>query len=1093
LLLNDSLSPVAQVSLARLLFCLLKVDPDYGEKLGMSSCRTTLLSVLADGTMPVKYFIATNIADIFGLYVLKLHDDVFTDVLENLPTDPESLEGMAFRIFILSELACRWPTLLRRCTYHIFETPAEAKVGTRHATRCFVRISKALHLQSPQDIFALFAPQILYTWLDGRLFTEIPFEVFGFLSLADLLRGSQAEAVGLMVMRDQEEALEGLAKTLSTSSTLLVRANFTKAMGYTVAHDLSAARGGRGTDGSEAEARIKKLVGRSNYLDAVYLNYTDIVALFFGLIDQEDPIEKYLERDENLAYAANVMREIKGHAHSTVSLPPNQQPMFKAKYLIRELFFLSSKTEYEFHNMWTPALVVSVARKLLNMVHPALGSLHACSVLRKVRVLVCLAGPVALESYPLEMLLHSIRRFMVDSECADDALGISKYLILRGTSHLARVPSFLAGYSLSALASLRVFLESSQSSTTQESQFKETMSKAQKFHSWLSDYLAGYKAETTQEEEQRVAFRSITQSASHIRSSGNAEKGTHESNLLMEILQDEQREDRLLNEASRDLAVSLLCGEFKIPISSRHDIIGTDEDARKYSGVIWKSCKTPGLGNDYLAWSGRVVGRSFAASGEILQHLIRESNLREYMKISIDNNGSEQALLDLMQTLTMDKDSFTAGLAESALRTVVSEASAKEDVALLEACQKGLPESLLLASQWSQYRTPPSDNPETHMDVTVQPFGRKKIESSSWLQYMAIYLATSTPDLITLRVLTPILTKVKGFAEQSLPFIVHLVLHSQLNQQQVIKRQFSDSIKEWLGVRVETAKDNVKLLINTILYLRTQTFPNETSIADRSQWLDIDLSLATSAAAWCGMFKTALLFAELASSDSSRASRRSSAAREADNTDVLLSIFENIDDPDAYYGLPQSSSLGSVLARLEYEKDGTKSLAFRGAQYDSHIRRKDPIAEEDSLHLVRALGSLGLSGLSHSLLQSQQSLEGGPASLESTFRTARRLELWNLPAPNISDSQAVTIYKAYQGIHQAIDPAGVQLAIYDGFTQTMRRLANLSMNAAALRHHLGTLAILAELDDILNIADSADLKGVFEQFQTRGQWMRSGR
>lgn len=357
---------------------------------------------------------------------------------------------------------------------------------------------------------------------------------------------------------------------------------------------------------------------------------------------------------------------------------------------------------------------------------------------------------------------------------------------------------------------------------------------------------------------------------------------------------------------------------------------------------------------------------------------------------------------------------------------------------------------------------------------------------------MSAYLAQSVPSSILLAVLSSALLNVKGFAEKSFPFIVHLVLYFQLEQQQATKKLLSNAMKQWLGSTDQAAKENIKLLINTILYLRTQEYPKEASIVDRLHWLDIDYAIAAASATRCGMHKTALLFAEIAASESSRAARRASAAKEADMNETLLAIFENIDDPDAYYGLTEEASLSSVLSRLEYEQAGTKNLAFRGAQYDSHIRLQQNSSESDAHVLVKTLGTLGLAGLSHSLMQTQQNLGSTAASIESTFQTARRLEIWNLPVPAASDHHAVVTYKAFQTMQQATSMAAVRTAIYDGFARTMKSLVGDSRNATALRSRLGALGALSELDEILNISDVADLEGHMSQFQRRSQWMKSG-
>jgi ataxia telangiectasia mutated family protein len=1093
---KNELSPRAQASLSKVLFGLLAIRSDYAASLKLPSCRSTLFSMLRDGSMRVKYAIGTNAPKIFSMFVLKSHDEIFVDILDNLPSDPKATEGIAFRLHVLAELACNWSTLLRRSVYHIFETPARIPASARYATSCIQRISQSLKLEAPRELFRLFAPQLLYTWLHDESLATIPFEIFGFRQLRDLLVQAQVEVAAILMMLGKDEEILELALRVGLTPEKLVEESFTKIMAYGLAHDSSHVNSSSSGEKTTVESRVRKILGKESYYECIHLNFADIVATFFDIFDQEDPLEKYLRKEPNgaFAYAADILEEIKELGCLDTVLPPNQQPMFRAKYLTRQLTMLCGRTEYELQTLWTPSLVVAVARRLLNTVHPAFGPLHACSVIRKIRVVISMAGSQALDSYPLEMLLHSTRMFLKDPECADDALGVARYLIQHGGHHLKEAPSFVAGYALSSLADLRVFLESSQSSTTQESQFKATISKAQVFHTWFATYLANYDSPAFKDNEQRRAFRAITQSAANIRASGNAEKGTAESNLLLEILKDEEREVQLLNQPAREVALDMLCGVFTMPQSSRTDVIETDEEALDHGAIVLKSCRSQKLSEGYLAWGGRVVGRSFVASGEIPLELLRESRLSEYRKLSSDNSGSDHGILNILEALTVSSDCITAGLAESALRTIVSEAYLREDQDLIVACQRTLSEALLVSSNWEHYRTPPSDYRDSGTVADKEALDVRLIESREWPQRLAIYLARSVPDIVLLRVLPPILANVPGCAERSFPFIIHLVLLSQLDRQQGMKRQLSDALREWLKLTSEAAKENQKLLINTLLYLRTQMLPNETSIVDRCHWLEVNFSTAAAAATRCGMFKTALLFTELASSEISRSSRRSSAIREAeDPIEILLDIFENIDDPDAYYGLAQDASLATVLARLEYENDGSKSLAFRGAQYDSHLRRRDPTAQQDGRQLIKALSSLGLAGLSHSLLQAQQDLVESPTSLDSTFTTARRLEVWNLPTPPDKDNYAVNLYKAYQTMHKSDDISVVRGAIHDGLKNTIGLLSSSNLTASNLRHHLGALAALTELDDLTNVTDPAELEAMLKSFSARSKWMMSGR
>ncbi|KAI1489322.1 phosphatidylinositol 3 [Biscogniauxia mediterranea] len=1087
---SNLLSPKAQISLARLLLRLVQANETFPETVSMPPPNTSLLSILESSSLPVKFYIGTQLPKLFGRYVLKLHEDVFLDVLENLPTSSGFIEGIALRLFVLSELAREWPTLLRRCVYHIFETPGSIPQSKPHAAHCLGKIASSLKLEDTRKLFDLFASQLLYTWLDEGTINDIPFEIFGFSSIEELLRRAQAEVVAIMVMRDQEDALSELAALLGLTTAQLVQENFSKTIAYSIAHDISIPKNEQRRSG---ESRLRKLLGREAFLDSVYVNFADIIGVFFTLIDQEDPVEKAWARDESFTHAAEVMASIKKCGHSEVVLAANQQPTFRAKYLVREIALLCTRTEYEISSLWTPALIVSVARRLLNGVHPALGSLHACSILRKVRVLLCLAGHQACTLYPLEMLLHSIRPFIDDTECADDALGMSQYLLEKGLDALSQSPSFLAGYALSTLASLRVFLETTQSSTTQESQFKATMSKAQKFHSWFTKYLQDYNSSLLRNNRQRDAFVAITQSAAHVRSSGNAEQGTQESKLLLEILQDDVDGAQLLNEPSRKLALEMLCRNFTVPNSSSTDIVHSDDEAQSLATAVWKSCQTQTLSDGYLTWAGRVVGRGFAASGHIDHDLLRESSLSQYRKVSLGEFESEQGLINLLQLLTAERDSFKAGLAESALRTIISEASLQGNNALVAACQKVLSEQLLTSSDWAPYRTPPSDNIVVGHVREDYAFSSEAFDDSKWAQAITVCLAQSFPDSIVLNAIPPILTNISGFAKEAFPYIVHLVLLFERGTQQKARRSLSNALKQWFKLDTPVAKENIGLLMNAILYLRTQPLPGESSAADRAQWLDLELSLAASAATKCGMFKTALLLVEMTAAEVSRSSRRSSAVRAQESTDVLMEIFENIDDPDAYYGLSQTSSLSNILARLEYEKDGSRSLAFRGAQYDSHIRRRDPAAQVDSQSLIGTLSTLGLSGLSHSLLQSHQNLDASSAAIDSTFNAARRLEIWNLPAPETTQDPSVTLYKTYQAWNNATEPSMTRNIAFNGFRETMRNIVKQDLSPTLLRRNLGVLAVLSELNDVIDVTNQVDLDHILDNFSVRSNWMKSGR
>ncbi|TQV91433.1 hypothetical protein V2A60_008921 [Cordyceps javanica] len=320
-------SPRSLKALSVLLFTLLRLDPGYGTSLKLDSCRTSLLFILREGSMDVKYFVAERIADLFELYILMLHDEVFVDVLGSLPADPESEAGIACRLLALSNLAQRWPTLLRRCTYHIFETPGKISSVSEHARRCIADISRSLNLESPKELFGLFTRQLLYTWMESDSVEEIPFAIFGFESLSEMLTSAQSDAIGLSTMRGQNSVRNEIARHIGKTEVELLQTNFAATISYstvfTAAFEPSSNENG--------EVKIKKKMGNKIFTESIYSNFVDIVAFFFDIIDQEDAVEKVFARSEELAYAAKIYKDITRIAHSDTKLPPNQQPMFRAK------------------------------------------------------------------------------------------------------------------------------------------------------------------------------------------------------------------------------------------------------------------------------------------------------------------------------------------------------------------------------------------------------------------------------------------------------------------------------------------------------------------------------------------------------------------------------------------------------------------------------------------------------------------------------------------------------------------------------------------------------------------------------------------
>lgn len=1083
-------SSSVHMSIAAMLRQLLQVCPDYARSLSLPSARTSLFSVIKEGDIAVKFYVAENISQVFGLFVLKEHDAILEDVVESLPSDRDWIEGIALRIMILARLAARWPTLLRRSVYHMFETPGHIPESVPYAERCLTEVSHALSLPSPQALFKLFVSQLLYTWMESQPLRGIPYVIFGYSSLKALLRDVQDEVVGQVAMRmDQGQAAE-LSAILGSSFNELLTYSFDKAVAYSLGRDIGLPPS-QDTENLGAEPRIRKQFKKEVYHQLISLHFPRIVANLFICMDREEQIEKAFARHQDSGPSLQVLHRIKSISASDNFLPVGQQPSFKAKCLMDEMEYLCRRTSFKLVMLWTPALFLSVFRKLLDTIHPALGSLHACSVIRKIRVLVCVAGQAALQDYPLEMALHALRPFLTDSQCAEDTLGLFQYLLENGRQYLGHSPSFLAGLALSTMASLRAFLNTIQDSTTQESQHRATMSKTQKFHAWFRTYLISYDSPDLFGASER-AFKAIVLSASNIRGEGNASAGTHESDLLRELLEDQRSGRRLLNQSSQDLVLRLLCTDFAKSANFRDDIFGEDASAAAYAVTVWKSCLRGVCGDGYLLWAARVLGRAYASTGQIGHEMLLEAPLSTTQTdygLADPSLGSKPAILRLICDVLHREEQLQVGLAERYLQSVMSRVKDVDEGLDLGVLPKSLTNSLV----WAPYIYSDDkvvDQTLATLEESVE--WNPDVAVNQWIRNLTISLANTAVHDSVVGALPRIVSEVDGLAEQLFPHVLHVVLLREHNGNQISRQVFSVACQKWFNACDEHTIPHVKLLLSAVLYLRNQPLPQETTPADRNSWLELDFGECARAAACCGMYKTALLFIEIHSCHLVRSARRSSITKTSEPTDLLLSIFKSIDEPDSFYGVQQKSSLSSIMDRLEYENAGFKSLSFRGAHFDSSFRQQSNVSAADAHGLIKTLGSLSLNGISHSLLTNQHAIRAGHETIDAMFSSARKLEQWDIPAPTTYKSEASTIFRAFQCLNSYTDPQGLIPSLDCELLDTAKQLIYSNHVASGLHSTLRTLAVLTEIDEVLASKDSDQLEEVWQRMQYRESWMQTG-
>ena len=1091
-----SLSSVSLMRIVEMLFKVMKMSPDLTRTLSLQSTRTTLLLILSEADIPTKYCIGRKLHEMFELFVLNEHAPILEDIIDALPSDPEWTEGIAIRLKILSNLAATWPTLLRRCTYAILETAGSVSSSGVHASICVDTIAKHLNLSSGQELYKLFASQLTFTWLETQALKDLPYAVFDYQTVAHLLEDVQDEVVAQCMMRGKTDEIHYLKETFSKPAALLIEDSFAKISAYSISRDI-ALPPSDDTKASGAERRVREILGKMRYSQLASYHFADIIAILFCRADHEDQIQKAFDRHKPYANATSIYKYIVGLSHSKTDLPPNQQPSFKAKHLLDQIRHVCSRTSRPFERIWTASLFVHVFRRLIQTIHPALGSLHTCSVLKKTRILICMAGSTVLKGYPLQMVLHAIRPFLHDAHCVDDCIGVLRYLFEAGADQMLRMPSFILAYTVTTLVDMKEFFRSKQDSTTQSSIFQATMSRAQAYYEWVKSYLAHYEYNHVSEID-TVTFKAVVDAACNLGNNGSANSGTYESDLLLAILAEERSGGSLLTLTCKKTVLKSIGHNFQRPHSFRGDVLGADFLSQRYAEAVLNTCRWKVGGPEYLLWAARVLGRSYASHG--LGSTMRiQQTLSIPAKSDHNDTGSSRMSLSRIRIIEALSDCLSSemrhevGLAEEALRLVVTKShSTAYALEVQHVLDQDVYDAMLFRDGDINLTTSRIGAlVKFDLDDLLLPEHEDIVDV--WIRSFCNVLVDYKTDDPLMAALRLCLGEIEGFSKTVFSSILHLVLLSERDHGDAVKRKVSNTFVDTFRLCEADRIDRgiVKTLLASFLYLRSQSLPHENVQADRLEWLELDLKQAAQAAEQCNMYETALLLLEIEQSEWMKAEGstrpRSKNPKELHGipNDALLRIYEHLGDNDAYYGVQQHSTLSSVLSRLNHEQLGYKSLSFQSAFFDSQIRRSDQNFNSGSGQgrMTQILNDMSLHGLSQTLSHLTPNADG--ETFDAVMNSARKLELWSISPPSTYQSDTIDVFTALRKISNAPGRQQILEAFDTGFTSCLERLLQISSNKAIPHETIAALAILTEAEEILTSEGCEGLEEVMSRFMQR--------
>lgn len=299
----------------------------------------------------------------------------------------------------------------------------------------------------------------------------------------------------------------------------------------------------------------------------------------------------------------------------------------------------------------------------------------------------------------------------------------------------------------------------------------------------------------------------------------------------------------------------------------------------------------------------------------------------------------------------------------------------------------------------------------------------------------------------------------RRLSRQLLPQLVHLILDKEAVEDQGKKGEVRQALSAYIH-RVLESRDNPlatkTVIIEIILYLRRQARPGSYSHLDNDYWLDLDFSLIAKAALDCKMFATALLYWELyVDIDSKRDAQKKNGVVSNEQSvgkvfteddfqvrlvsdkmilsnaslilQLLYDIYNNIDEPDGFYGIPLESSVKqSLLQRFQHESNW--SLAFK--YYGAELEAQGQSAQHHLPRLTRSLQAFGMDRLALLLFQSGESSHSLDSQLRLPYDLAWRTQSWDLPASAfLPESSDRSIYTALRTIHRSRDVAEMQRVV----------------------------------------------------------------
>ncbi|PWN25736.1 hypothetical protein BDZ90DRAFT_61352 [Jaminaea rosea] len=332
----------------------------------------------------------------------------------------------------------------------------------------------------------------------------------------------------------------------------------------------------------------------------------------------------------------------------------------------------------------------------------------------------------------------------------------------------------------------------------------------------------------------------------------------------------------------------------------------------------------------------------------------------------------------------------------------------------------------------SHYSTAPAARQSSHVDCSLRKVDARKFDD--WIRSIATSLCDRLSSIVTesfFAQMRELVAAVASFASNVFIPLLHAYLYLTHDSGDMARE--TASLADHLGRILkddDSDRQSWATIINALIYLRKQELPVN---AGRSSdhWLPVDYLLLARRAIDCQLYSTALLWIELEREHQSETWAQ--AAKQEQVSQLLYSVYSNIEDPDSFYGVHHKDLRGSLVRRLHHEEEWRRAFELHAADYECGGSAGSEAAIAQSLH------QMGFNKLASSM-----------DAVYADYEVAWRTEDWSLPTDrDPQPGNGVNVFAALRALHQEQDDTVIGRTISQALASEARALSGAGVEAVS--------------------------------------------